>query len=435
MLVLYNILLWVAALFLVPYYGIKMLLTGKYKEGFGQRFGFLKPEALSCIKGSPRIWVHAVSVGEVTVAAPIIASLRKQLPDAGIVLSTTTETGQEMARRIVKGADAFIYYPLDIRFAVRKAIDAVKPDIFVLTETELWPNFISRCRDGGVKVVMANGRLSPRSFRKYALIRFYWKDLLNALDAVGAISDTDAGRFRHLGAPPDRLHVMGNAKYDSLAAKTSLELNEETGKCLNIRPGERVLVAGSTHEGEEASILGVYKELLKTWPDFKLIIVPRHVERAEAVLALAIEKGFEDAILMTEILNGRKRHEERVIVVDVIGELFKIYSLGTVVFCGGSLVPRGGQNILEAAAWGKVTFYGPFMDDFSEERALLESAGIGITVRDGSELLDGILKIMSDPDDLAHRGEKGRMMITENMGASGRYAELIINCLNPSSKH
>lgn len=431
MFLIYNILLWFAALFLVPWYGMKMMFTGKYRNGLGQRFGILPPEVLAGMKGSPRIWVHAVSVGEVTAAAPIIVSLKGQLPGACIVLSTTTETGQEMARRIVTVANAFIYYPLDISFVVRKAIDQVQPDIFVLVETELWPNFIWYCRSHGVKIVMTNGRLSPRSFRKYALTRFFWKGMLNAVDEVGVISETDRERFRFLGVPENRLHVFGNAKYDSLAAKVSPTVQEEISLRLNIGPGELIFVAGSTHEGEEAIILGVYGELLKIWSDFKLIIVPRHIERVQVVLALAREAGFKDTITMTEIAGGKKRRDERIIVIDVIGELFKAYSLASVVFCGGSLVPKGGQNILEAAAWGKVVFYGPFMDDFREEKAMLEEAGTGVTVKNKADLLAGIVKMMADPGDLARRSERGRRMITANMGASGRYAELIRTCLLP----
>ncbi|PIP08642.1 MAG: hypothetical protein COX51_03420 [Syntrophobacteraceae bacterium CG23_combo_of_CG06-09_8_20_14_all_50_8] len=431
MLLIYNILLWLAFPFIALYYGTKMLLTGKYKKGLRQRFGLFSPEVLTGAKGSPRIWVHAVSVGEVTAAAPIIASLREQFPDASIVLSIATETGQEMARRIVTAVNAFIYYPIDISFVARKAIDQVLPDIFVLVETELWPNFIWHCRSRGVKIVMTNGRLSPRSYRKYALTRFFWKGILDAVDEVGAISEADAERFRSLGVSESRLHVLGNAKYDSLAAKASSAVQEEISLRLNIRPGEHVFIAGSTHEGEEVIILDVYRELLKTWPDFKLIIVPRHIERAHAVLALADDAGFGGRITMTEIAGGKKRRDERIIIVDVIGELFKAYSLATVVFCGGSLVPKGGQNILEAAAWGKVVFYGPFMDDFLEEKAMLEEAGTGIPVRNGVELLAGIVKMMADPDGLAGRGERCRRMIAANMGASRRYAELIKTCLPP----
>jgi 3-deoxy-D-manno-octulosonic-acid transferase len=410
-----------------------MLLAGKIRKGLRQQFGFIPNNIFAGLKGSPRIWVHAVSVGEVTAAAPIIVALKEKLPGACIVLSTTTDTGQAMARRIATAASAFIYYPLDISFAVKRAVDQVLPDIFVPVETELWPNFIRYCRSRGVKIIMANGRLSPRSFRKYNFSRFFWKDILSAVSSVGAISETDAERFRFLGMPPDTVKVFGNAKYDSLAASTSPAIQQEMSLRLNLSPGTTVLVAGSTHEGEEKIVLDVYRQFLDSYPDGKLILAPRHIERSEAVITLTRDRGFEDIITMTEIAGGRNRHRERIIIVDAIGELFKLYSLATMVFCGGSLVPKGGQNILEAAAWGKVIFYGPFMDDFLEEKTLLEAAGAAMTVQNGGELLDGILKMMTHPDALAQRGEEGRRMVAANMGASSRYAEFILNCLPPPS--
>ena len=428
MLILYNILLWIAALLLVPWYAIKMMRTGKYRRGFGQRLGLLPPAILAGLTGHPRLWFHAVSVGEVTVAAPIIAVLRKRLPGAAIILSTTTDTGQEMARRIIPGADALIYYPLDLLGAVHRAIDAIRPDVFVLTETELWPNFIRYCRARGVHVLMANGRLSPRSFRRYRLSRFFWKGILADLGGIGTISELDAERFRSLGAPAARLKICGNAKYDSLAAQTSAALLAAMQSRLHIEADAPVLVAGSTHEGEEAIILGVYGKLLQSYPDGKLIVIPRHVERASSVVAQVRDAGFHDIITMSEIIGGRPRQDERVIVVDVIGELFKVYGLATVVFCGGSLVAKGGQNIMEAAAWGKVVLYGPFMDDFREERMLLENAGAGITVHDGDELLDAILKLMADRTAMIQRGEAGRRLVAANSGAADRYADMIINC-------
>lgn len=347
---IYNVLLWIALPFVALYYGMKMLLTDKYKKGFRQRFGILPREVLADANGSPRIWVHAVSVGEVTAAAPIIASLRDKMPEAWIALSTTTETGREMASRLVTTANAFLYYPLDISCVVRRVVEQVRPDVFVLMETELWPNFLRYCRSRGVKIILANGRLSPRSFQRYALTRFFWKSILDAVDGMGVISETDAARFRFLGVPSDKVYVFHNAKYDSLAAMTSSAIQEEMRLYLNMEHGETVLVAGSTHEGEEEVILGVYHELLKTHPGCKLIVVPRHIERTPAVIALVRAAGFTDIITMTEIAQGRKRHTEQVIIVDVIGELFKVYSLATVVFCGGSLVPKGGQNILENAS-------------------------------------------------------------------------------------
>ncbi|HVO67478.1 MAG TPA: 3-deoxy-D-manno-octulosonic acid transferase [Syntrophales bacterium] len=425
MFVLYNILLLIAALLALPYYALKMMLTGKYRKSLGPKFGIMSKKIFDEMKGSPRIWIHAVSVGEVTVAAPVVAYLRIYFRGACIVVSTSTETGQEMARRIVAGATSFIYYPLDVPWVVKKVINQVRPDIFIMTETELWPNFIRICKENNVKVILVNGRISPRSFKKYAATRFFWRSILNDIDEAGVISEIDAVRLNALGIPSTRIHVMGNAKYDSLAAKASPALQEEIAGTLNLKKDERVLVAGSTHEGEEKIIIEVYRGLLAAYPDSKLIIVPRHPERGQAVVDLAKESGFGDCITMTAIIGGRRRTDERVIIIDVIGELFKIYSMAAVVFCGGSLVPKGGQNILEPAAWGKVVFYGPYMDDFRDEMKLLEETGAGIQVESGRQLLSHILELMRDPDAIAKRGEEGREMILANMGAAERYATLI----------
>ena len=330
-----------------------------------------------------------------------------------------------MARRIVTGATSFIYYPLDIPFVVRKVITKVRPDIFILTETELWPNFIRACKAQGAKVIMVNGRISPRSYQRYAMTRFFWKNIVNLIDEMGVISEIDAERLEAIGMARSRVHVMGNAKYDSLAAKASPAVREEMERRLNLTEMDRVFVAGSTHDGEEKIVLYVYRRLLERYPDFKLIIVPRHPERGQAVLSLVKETGFADCMTMTEIKDGRHRTGERIIVIDVIGELFKVYSLASVVFCGGSLVPKGGQNILEPAAWGKVIFYGPSMDDFRDEKELLEKAGAGIMVKSGDELLAGILTLMSDPDMLVRKGEEGRRIVVSNMGAADRYAEMV----------
>ncbi len=430
MIFLYNLLLPLAALIGLPYYAVRMVATGKYRRSLGPKLGCYADENLfSALEGSPRIWVHAVSVGEVTAAAPVVAELRKRYPRACIVLSTSTETGQEMARRLVPEATALIYYPLDLRSVVKKMLSRVKPDIFIPVETELWPNFLTQCRKGKIPVVLVNGRISPRSFRRYGRTRFFWKGILARLDGLGMISEVDARRVLALGAPRGRAQILGNAKYDSLASRTSPALQTEIAGKLDIRPGSPVFVAGSTHEGEEAICLSVYRRLLEFNPEFQLILVPRHIERGETVAELARQAGFQDVIRVSEMNGGRLRHGERIVLVDVIGELFKVYSLATVVYCGGSLVPRGGQNILEAAAWGKVVFYGPSMEDFEGEKALLEEAGAGIPVADEGELQERMLALLADPDSLRSRGEQGRLAVAANAGASRRYANLIASYL------
>jgi len=422
---IYNAILMAASCVLVPYYGMKLLVTRKYRKSLGPKLGRVSDESREALTGSPRIWVHAVSVGEVTAAAPIIASLRERMPEACIVLSTSTETGQEMARRVVTDATAIIYYPLDIPCVVKRVMDRIQPDIFVPVETELWPNFIRICKERGVRIVMVNGRISPRSFRRYRQTACFWKGILGQIDAVGAISRTDAERLQAMGMDPSRIHVMGNAKYDGLAAGAEDSLKEEMRHRLRIEPGSKVFVAASTHAGEEEIVIDVYRKLRARHDDMILIIVPRHPERGEAVRSLIQKAGISDIISMTDINGGKERSNEHVIVIDVIGELFRVYSLATVVFCGGSLVPKGGQNILEPAAWGTVVLHGPSMDDFTGERMALEEVGAGITVRNGRELADRIDTLLEDPYSLARRGGRGRDVVLNNQGASRRYAELI----------
>jgi 3-deoxy-D-manno-octulosonic-acid transferase len=200
-----------------------------------------------------------------------------------------------------------------------------------------------------------------------------------------------------------------------------------------VQEGEKVFVAGSTHEGEEEIVFHVYRKILERYPSFKLIIVPRHIERGQDVLAIARQNGFSDVITMTDIRGGKRASDERVIIIDVIGELFKVYGLATVVFCGGSLVPRGGQNILEAAAWGKVVFYGPSMDDFMDEKALLEEAGAGIPVKNGDELFEKTLEFVKDSRLLLKKGDAAKEVVIANSGAARRYAEMVRRAIDQES--
>ena len=425
MYILYNTALFISALMILPFFLVKIVFTGKYRKSFIQKLGGRQTQILARIGEGPRIWVHAVSVGEVTAAAPIVASIKLNKPDVKIILSTSTETGQEIARRLVKGADAFIYFPLDIPCVVRKMISLVRPDVFVMVETELWPNFLKACKSRDVRVIMVNGRFSPRSYKKYRWTKYFWGKILNNLCFAGMISEIDASRLESIGMDESKIQVLGNAKYDALASLASPALQEEIAHRFNMRAGERFFVAGSTHRGEEEIIIRVYQEILKHYSDFGLIIVPRHIERTAAIMKLLRMSGLQDIIKVSDMNNGKTRKNERIVIVDVIGELFKVYSLATIVYCGGSLVPKGGQNILEAAAWGKVIFYGPHMDDFTQEAALLENAGAGIKIRSGKELLQNILPLLNDPLELTRRGERGKAVVAANVGAAQRYAEMI----------
>ena len=429
---IYNILLIAGSLVLIPFFGLKMLMTGKYRQSFRQKLGALPPEGMPTLAGNPRIWIHAVSVGEVTAAAPIVSVLREKLPRACIILSTGTETGQAVARRLIPQATAFLYFPVDLPMVVGRVIDRIAPHLVVLTETELWPNFLRHCTKRHIPAVMVNGRISPRSFRRYSRTRFFWSDVLRSVLEIGVISEVDAQRIRSIGAAPEKVRVMGNAKYDILASRVSGELWSAKAAELKMPPDSKVFVAGSTHDGEETIVLEVYRTLLRKWPEVRLIIVPRHPERGKNVHALVTASGLP-CILMSEIRAGR-RPEGEVVVVDVIGELFSLYSLASVVFCGGSLVPKGGQNILEPAAWGKVVLYGPFMEDFMDEKTLLEEVGAGIPVQNAEELLEEVKKMLTNPVELRRRGMEGQRRVLSSRGASMRYAAMILRALDRSQQ-
>jgi len=428
MYLLYDLVLLTSLLLSSPYWAAQYLLRGKYRSSLLPKLGFTPDSFFADLEGTPRVWIHAVSVGEVTAAAPIVAALRRKIPGGCLVVSTGTETGREMASRLIPEADGLFYYPLDLPWIVRKTLDRLRPDCFALTETELWPNLLRECRRRGVAAVMVNGRISPRSFSRYRATRVFWRRVLGNVAAAGVISPTDRDRLASMGMDPGKISVLGNAKFDGLAAKVSPGIRGETAALMRVAPGDPVLVAGSTHEGEEEAVLDVYGRVLADRPDCLLILVPRHVHRAEDVLALARRKGFDDAVAFSRLL-GRGRRGERVVVVDVIGELFKVYSLASVVFCGGSLVKRGGQNILEAAAWGKVVLYGPSMEDFQQEKALLEEAGAGRTVRDAEELYGAVRSALLSPDETRRRGEAARAAVAANGGAAERYADLILSRL------
>jgi len=272
-----------------------------------------------------------------------------------------------------------------------------------MVETELWPNFLQACKLNAVKTLMVNGRISPRSYKKYRLTMYFWRRVLADLCAAGMIAEVDASRLKSIGMDKDRIEALGNAKYDALAAMAAPALQEEIARRVNQQAGERFFVVGSTHQGEEEIVIRVYQQLLKHYADFKLIIVPRHVERTAAIMQLLQSAGLPDVITMTEMNNGKIREKERIIVVDVIGELFKIYSLATIVYCGGSLIPKG----------------------FSEEKILLEDVGCGVTISNEEELLQGILQVLEHPEELEKRGAGGRSVVAANMGAAVRYAEMI----------
>lgn len=424
--IIYNLLLHtVVAPFLAAYYVPRIVFTGTYRRSLGGKLGRLpadfRPERLK----RPRIWFHAVSVGEVVALAPLVSAMAELIPQASIVISTGTETGQTKAADSIRGTNGLFYLPLDFPSFVNRVVDRIRPDLFVLMETELWPNLIHSLRTSGAKVALANGRISDRSFPRYRKLRSFFAPTLRQIDLFLMASELDGSRIAEMGAPRERIHVTGNTKFDAALGRIPMEAEAGLREMLDLEPTTRVLVAGSTHPGEHEIVLDAFRKLREKFPDLVLIIVPRHVEKTPLVLTAMRERNLDPPFLRSSADTGEKRNGRQVIVVDRTGELFGVFSLASAVFMGGSLVPKGGQNILEPAAWGKMVLFGPSMEDFRDAREMLVRAGAGIEVTGADDLARRLEEILSNRQMSIDTGGKGRDEILRHMGSSGKNAELL----------
>jgi len=420
---LYNFLLWIFCLAALPWLIARLISSGKNRKLFAQKLGFIPKEVLDKMMGRPRIWVHAVSGGEVSAIHPLIRQLREAYPEGCLMLSTGTESGKKIASERAWEATATFFFPLDLSFVVRRVIRRVRPDLFILAETELWPNFLRIVKEEGAKTMLANGRISERSFHRYRKTRFFWMAVLDHLDAMSMIRVQDGERIIAIGANPVKVFVNGNCKFDQAAFSVEPAFREEMKRILEVDEQDLLLIAGSTHEGEEEAVLQAFSEIRRRYPEMILVLVPRHVERTPRVERLLGKYGIDDFIRRSQI-EAVGRRKKRVVLWDTFGELFKVYSVGTVVFCGASLVPKRGQNILEPAAWGKVVLYGPSIEDFLDADQLLQSVGAGVMVRSAAELAERCLYLLDHPQELKERGEAGREALLAQRGATRRNLEL-----------
>jgi len=385
----------------------------KTRHGLKQRLGFYEPGTLPHGSG-PMLWLHGASAGDLLALAPMFGPLRERFPGCRILLSTTTNTGYLMARdRLAKQIDGVVYAPYDLWGATRRAARAIRPDLLVLEYTEIWPNLIRAAKRSGARVVLTNGRFAPKNEGKYRLFFSLIGNPLRDMDLFLMRLEEEAERARSLGAPAERVWVTGNTKFDALAAAPAKE-DEALRRALGLVEGARVLMAGSTHEGEEEHVLRVYRRLLEKYPDLRLVIAPRYIDRAERIAGLAREAG------LTVGLRSRENREGgQVVVLDTIGELARAYRLATVVFVGGSFTKRGGQNILEPAGQGKPVLYGPHMDNFRDSVQVLNGHG-GLQVQDAEELFSQVSTLLEQPAQLQALGEQARATVSQISGASQR---------------
>jgi 3-deoxy-D-manno-octulosonic-acid transferase len=315
--------------------------------------------------------------------------------------------------------------------SVRKSLSAVNPRAMVFLETELWPAWITETHRSGIPCALIHGRISKRSIRKYLTFRPFFRDVLNHMATFSMITEQDARRIKDMGADPKRVEVNGNAKLDLLTSQTDPAIEARMQKLLGLKPSQPVFVGGSTREGEEEILLKVYRGLLRYFPDTVLLIAPRHIVRTSSVENLVRQQGLEVQV-WSQLLRPGVRRTAPVVIVDTFGDLFKIYSVGTIIFCGASLVPLGGQNPLEPAAWGKMVLYGSSMEDFQDARRILEQERAGVEVKDSEAFAEQALFFLNHPEELREGGRRAKEAVLHSQGASKRHAEVIARLMRDS---
>jgi len=425
---LYSFLTAVVFVMASPYFLYQALRHNKYVGSIAQRLGYL-PVSFN-LDGDESIWVHAVSVGEVLSARPLISELRASYPKLRVFLSTTTLTGQQLARRSVPDVDAVFYFPFDWAITARRTLNVVRPRLFVMTETEIWPNLLRECKRRGVRTLMVNGRISYRSFPRYRLVRPFMKRVLADIDRFCVQGEETSRRLIELGADPARIIVTGSLKFDSLeSSPTPGRGRERVLRFFRVPPGRPVIIAGSTLKGEEEPVIRAFNRVRASGVNALLVIAARHPERFDEVERLCKHEGL--AVVRRSELPIDAEPRADAVVLDTIGELAQLYQIATVVFVGGSLVPAGGHNILEPALYGKPVVFGPHMQNFGEIADTFLTNGAAIQLRTAGELEETMLSLIGDPVRRARVGAAARALVESNRGARDRTLAVIRALLPP----
>ena len=434
---LYSVLMAIGMVLLAPYFALQGLRRGKYLASFRQRMGHL-PQTLSRkTPGPSSIWIHAVSVGEVLAAKPLIDGLKQRFPDRQIFLSTTTATGQRVARERIAAAGGIFYFPFDWPGTVRRDLNQLRPGLIIILETEIWPNFMREADRADIPVVFVNSRISDKSFRRFRrfkpLIGKFFERVLHNADLFLAQSPDDAQRLQQMGAPASRIEVTGNMKYDHEPPPPAAFGN---WLAQQIREQERwpLLVAGSVVAGEEEIVLAAYDIVQRQWRHALFVLAPRKPERFDSAVRAVEERGWKAIRRSSLDLNAPLDENADVLILDSIGELAGLYSLADAVFVGGSLVPSGGHNILEPAWFSKPPVFGPSMENFRDMAARFSSAGAGVQISSAAQLGKVWVDLIQDPSRSAEMGRKARALVEANRGATARTLARIAELLESFSQ-
>jgi 3-deoxy-D-manno-octulosonic-acid transferase len=420
----YNILFPVFFLLSAPFYFLKMWRRGNWQTGFGQRFGFYD-SSLRTTNNKPCIWFHAVSVGEVGICAQLLRELSPKLPGYDFVVSTTTSTGMGELKRLMPPEVRKIYYPTDFYFSVRRALNTFHPRAFVLVEAELWPNLLWQANSRGIPLFLINARLSDRSLRGYKRAGFIFRPIFNTFRAVGCQSDADANRLKELGFAAN-IKSVGNLKFDAAKPGPSKFDATKLLRQIGVTDKSKVLVAGSTHDGEEAILAEIVQQLRNEFPDLFLVLVPRHFERTKDVVAELKQRNVH-FMLRTEITPETKIAPGSLdcLLVNSTGELKAFYETASLVFVGKSLTAHGGQNPIEPAALGKAIVTGPNMENFRSIMAAFRDNNAIVPVPDATALRETFAELLKDDSKRSQLGKRALAVVEANSGATARTVDLL----------
>lgn len=415
---IYNILAITLVILAMPVFLYRTLREPGFAERLRQSFGFLPPDILLPVARRGCVWLHAASVGEIVATSPIVKEIRRELPERPILISVVTASGYLMAKRIIKDADSIIFFPLDLPWLSASVVAKICPAVFLPVETELWPNFLKAARKNSVPVMMVNGRISDKSVTRYRYLRSVLRDMLSTVVRFCMQSTIDAQYIIRLGADPRRVIVTGNTKYDQ--SYTDVTSDERAALCaeMGITDAFPILVAGSTHKGEEGPLFSAFNKVKSEFPSAKLVLAPREPLRVAEVADLAAQYKLKTARRTQLFKQPATGHD--IVLIDTIGELGKIYSVGELIYVGGSLIAHGGHNILEPAAHGKAIFVGPNMFNFKDTYALFSGREACITVHDAEDMTGKFLEVIKDEDLRKKMAEATLAIIRENRGASHR---------------
>ncbi len=400
---------------------------GKYREGYAAKFLGRVPRR----EGDETcLWIHAVSVGEVNLVRPLLDKIRQQRPEWRCVLSTTTVTGMELARKRYPDLSVF-YCPLDFSWAVAAAMRRIRPSVLVLAELELWPNLIAAARRSGARVAVVNGRLSENSARGYGRIRPVVKSILQHIDLLAVQDPTYAERFRRLGAAEESLHVTGSMKYDGAETDRANEATTRLRDLWGIAEDDCVFLAGSTQEPEESLALDTYLKLAESHPQLRLILVPRHTDRFETIAEMLDARGVRWQ-RRTELDSAPADLQARILLVNVIGELGAWWGTAQIAYVGGSMGPRGGQNMIEPAAYGAAVSFGPNTRNFRDIVAAMLARDAAVVLHDGNQMTAFVRRCLEEPGYRHELGDRAQQLVREQLGATDRTFSLLESLVDRS---